>query len=322
MKGMKILIIQTAFLGDVILATPLIEKLALYFPEASIDFLLRKGNESLLDNHPHIREVLIFDKKNNKYPQLYRLIRKIRKASYDRVINLQRFFSSGLITILSGGKIKTGFDKNPLSAFYDEEIKHVIQPNTQSEHEVQRNLNLIRHFTDDQLIRPKLYPSPKDFQIVKTDKSYLTIAPASIWFTKQYPKDKWVQLINRLPEEQVIYLLGGKADIPLCESIKNRTTHKDVVIKAGQLNLLQSAALMKNAVMNYVNDSAPLHLASAMNAPVTAFFCSTVPEFGFGPLSDQSIILQTHHQLDCRPCGLHGKKACPQGHFKCSEINI
>jgi ADP-heptose:LPS heptosyltransferase len=80
---------------------------------------------------------------------------------------------------------------------------------------------------------------------------------------------------------------------------------------------------MKLATMNYVNDSAPLHLASAMNAPVTAFFCSTIPEFGFGPLSENNQIIQTEEKLNCRPCGLHGKKVCPEGHFKCgTEINI
>jgi heptosyltransferase-2 len=89
----------------------------------------------------------------------------------------------------------------------------------------------------------------------------------------------------------------------------------------GKLNLLQSAALMQNAEMNFVNDSAPLHIASAMNAPVTAIYCSTVPEFGFGPLSDHFKILQVE-KLSCKPCGLHGYKSCPKGHFKCGEIDL
>ena len=79
---------------------------------------------------------------------------------------------------------------------------------------------------------------------------------------------------------------------------------------------------MKNAKMNFVNDSAPLHFASAMNAPVTAIYCSTIPAFGFGPLSDISHIAEIDYKLDCRPCGLHGFKACPKGHFKCSEIDV
>jgi heptosyltransferase-2 len=94
-------------------------------------------------------------------------------------------------------------------------------------------------------------------------------------------------------------------------------------ILAGKLSFLQSTALMKDATMNYVNDSAPLHFASAINAPVTAFFCSTIPAFGFTPLSTNSIIIETEEKLTCRPCGLHGKKECPLQHFKCGyEIDV
>ena len=75
---------------------------------------------------------------------------------------------------------------------------------------------------------------------------------------------------------------------------------------------------MKTAAMNYTNDSAPLHFASAMDATVTAIFCSTVPAFGFYPLSSKSFIVETNEKLTCRPCSLHGLKACPLGHFKCA----
>jgi len=87
---------------------------------------------------------------------------------------------------------------------------------------------------------------------------------------------------------------------------------------SGKLTFMQSAALMRDAVMNFVNDSAPQHFASAMNAPVTAIFCSTVPAFGFGPLSDNSAIIETDEKLSCKPCGLHGFKSCPEKHFKCA----
>lgn len=91
----------------------------------------------------------------------------------------------------------------------------------------------------------------------------------------------------------------------------------------GQLSFLSSAALMKGAVMNYVNDSAPMHFASAVNAPVTAVYCSTIPAFGYGPLSDESFIVETPIALYCRPCGLHGHAQCPEGHFNCAmQIHV
>ena len=319
----KFLIIQTAFTGDVILATSVVEKLHQYFPEAEIDFLLRKGNESLFDRHPFIHEVITWDKKQNKFSNLLKTISKTRKNRYDYVINLHRFASSGLITALSGAKEKIGFDKNPLSFLFSKKINHEIG---NGKHEIERNHELIKYLTDDVPARTKLYPSEKDFEtVLKIGKSeirkYICIAPASVWFTKQFPKEKWVELINILPNDLLVYLIGSKEDISLCNSIKSEIQNpksKIVINLAGHLSFLESAALMKGAAMNYVNDSAPLHIASSVNAPVTAIFCSTVPAFGFGPLSDHSKIVETKIKLDCKPCGLHGYRACPLGHFKCA----
>jgi heptosyltransferase-2 len=115
-----------------------------------------------------------------------------------------------------------------------------------------------------------------------------------------------------------IYLLGAPVDHQVCESIRLAEADDTVVNLAGKLSFLESAALMKDAAMNFVNDSAPMHIASAMNAPVTAVYCSTVPSFGFGPLSDKSFVVEIQEKLSCRPCGLHGYKSCPQQHFRCA----
>ena len=97
-----------------------------------------------------------------------------------------------------------------------------------------------------------------------------------------------------------------------------KTLHAHVQNLCGKLSYLQSAALMARADMNYANDSAPLHFASAMDAPVTAVYCSTVPAFGFGPLRPNARVVEIKERLYCRPCGLHGHKACPEGHFRCA----
>ena len=121
----KILIIQTAFIGDVILATPLIETLHLQFPNSKIDFLVKNGNQNLLINHPNLNRVLVFDK-SKKIKSLLALLKEIRKEKYDLVINLQRFFSSGLLTDLSGAKEKRGFKKNPLSFLFTKSFDHAV----------------------------------------------------------------------------------------------------------------------------------------------------------------------------------------------------
>jgi len=316
----KFLVIQTAFIGDVVLATGIIEKLHIHFPDAQIDFLVRKGNEALLLGHPFIHEVLIWDKKEHKLRNLFRLIKQVRRTKYDIVINVQRFAATGLLTVLSGAKEKTGFDKNPWSRWFTKSVPHIVSTADAPLHEVQRNQELIRSFTDDTPAMPRLYPGEGDFRKVQEYKGvpYITISPASVWFTKQYPKEKWVELIKKMPGVYKVYLLGAPSDSALCAYIKGDDPR--VTDLSGKLTFLQSAALMRDAHMNYTNDSAPMHFASALNAPVTAVYCSTIPAFGFGPLSDRKFIVETPEPLDCRPCGLHGYKACPLGHFNCAHF--
>ncbi len=317
----KILIIQTASLGDVILSTPLIEKLHFYYPNAKIDFLLKYGYEGVLRRHPYLHHVIVWDKTEKKYKNLVQLINIFRENKYDLVVNVQRFFSSGLITALSGAKVKIGFNKNPLSVFFNKRIHHKIGTSYVNPHETERNLKLIEHLTNSDYYPMRLYPLVHDFAMVSQykTKQYITVSPASLWFTKQFPKHKWISFIKSVDKDLTVYLLGSPKEKDLCSEIINLSNHPNCLNLAGKLTFLESTALMKDARMNYVNDSAPMHMASSVNAPVAAIYCSTIPEFGFGPKSTESYIIQIDKILDCRPCGLHGLKECPKKHFNCAE---
>jgi heptosyltransferase-2 len=314
----RILVIQTAFLGDVILASPVWENLHAAYPHAQIDVVVKKGNESLLTAHPFLHQVFIFNK-SHKVKNLWNLGKTLRSHQYDLVINLQRFASSGILTLLARGKETRGFEKNPLSLFFTKRFKHDMKPNW---HEVDRNLNLISDLVTAPIRRPQLYPRKEDLNSIQIyqEVPYYCLAPTSVWFTKQAPQEIWLELIDKLSQtKDQIFLLGSPSDRAYLDEIVNKTGSSLVINLAGKLSLLQSAALMAGAKHNYVNDSGPLHLASASNAPVSAFFCSTVPEFGFGPLSENAAIIEVK-DLACRPCGLHGHKACPKGHFKCGNL--
>jgi len=315
----KILVIQTAFIGDVVLATSLIENLHQQFPEVMIDILVRKGNESLFQAHPFLNQVLVWDKKNNKYQNWVGLLFKIRSIQYDVVLNAQRFAATGAWTAFSKAKIKIGFDKNPFSFLFTHAVVH--QFSEKGQHEIDRNHQLLSSLFMTKVAMPKLYPTASDELAVSSYQQlpYLCIAPASVWFTKQFSLEKWVDFINEVPFKGFIYLIGGPGDKLLCDQILQKINRRSVVNLAGRLSFLASAALQKKAVLNYVNDSAPMHFASAVNAPVVAVYCSTLPNFGFGPLSDHSFVVQTNEALTCRPCGIHGKKQCPLKHFDCAK---
>ena len=315
----RILLVQTAFIGDAILATALLEKLHRFYPTAELDLLVRRGNETLFRGHPFLHELLVWNKRSGKYRDLYRLLTHIRARRYDHLVNLQRFGATGLLTALSGARETVGFRKNPLARCFTRTLPHPIGDGT---HEVTRNLALIEHLTDASFERPKLYPTPEDFTAVRHSGPYVCFAPTSVWFTKQWPAENWVRLAQQMPADHQIHLLGGPGDRTACQRIADQITQRTVRNRAGELSFLESTALMRGARMNYVNDSAPLHLCSAVNAPVTAIFCSTVPEFGFTPLSDDATVVETSHPLDCRPCGLHGHRACPRGHFRCAQNQL
>ncbi|MFT6324917.1 MAG: heptosyltransferase-2, partial [Halieaceae bacterium] len=255
----RILVIQTAFIGDVILATSLLEKIHTHLPKAKIDFLVRKGNESLLANHPFINELIIWNKKDAKYKSLYRLLKKIRASSYDAIINTQRFGATGMLTALSGAPIRSGFSKNPFSIGFSHSAPHEIGNGT---HEIERNHKLISFFTDPLVSKPKLYPTLQDKELVAPygHLPFITISPASVWFTKQFPLDKWIDFINQLPTDLNIFLLGGPGDKSQNDQLISKCSTNVPENLAGKLSLLQSAALMHKAKMNFVNDSGPLHL--------------------------------------------------------------
>jgi ADP-heptose:LPS heptosyltransferase len=323
-----ILIIQTAFIGDTILASHFARAVKDFYPNSKIHFFLRKGNESVIQGLSSIEKTWIWDKKGGKTKNLINLISELRKIDFDIVFNLHRHFNSGLVTSLMKSPLKVGFSQNPLSVFYTHKVQHLIphESNGNTWHEVQRNLQLLKAIEpsfeikeDSKVYKPELPIEAKHIEKITPyeKEKYFVVAPASVWFTKAWSKHKYQELVKELSLKGKVYLIGGPDDKVLCDEVMDSSSNVENL--CGKLNLLDSAALMKNAKRVFVNDSAPLHLASSVNAKTTAIFCSTVPAFGYTPLADDSVIVDVGASLNCRPCGLHGHKDCPLGHFNCSE---
>jgi len=316
-----ILIIQTAFIGDTILASQFARAVKTQYPNSRIHFFLRKGNESVIQGLDTIEKTWVWDKAGGKTKNLFKLISDLRKMKFDLIFNLHRHFNSGLVAAMVPAKEKIGFKQNPLSIFYTRKVNHQI-PDPRGWHEVQRNLELLGNYPispDAKNYRPELPITSKHFEKVAefSQGDYFVIAPASVWFTKAWSESKYKELSLALSKKGLVYFIGGPGDKELCERIGSG------INLCGKLSLLESAALMKNAKRVFVNDSAPLHLASCVNAKTTAIFCSTIPGFGYTPLAQDSIIIDVSDTLACRPCGLHGHRECPLGHFKCSlDIDV
>jgi lipopolysaccharide heptosyltransferase II len=334
-ESKNILIIQTAFIGDTILASQFARAVKDEFPDHQIHFFLRKGNESVIQGLSSVHKTWVWDKAGGKTRNLLRLIGELRKTHFDYVFNLHRHFNSGLVSALMKSPQKIGFRQNPLSFFLTHKLDHKIPHHPEDNekvtwHEVQRNLQLLQAVKpeitiedDSKLYRPELPITEKNREKISQyiTEEYFVLAPASVWFTKAWSEEKYRALVKSLSAKGEVYLIGAPQDAALCDRIGNDISR--VSNLCGKLNLLDSAALMEKAKRVFVNDSAPLHLASCVNAKTTAIFCSTVPAFGYTPLAQDSIVIDVGNSLDCRPCGLHGHNKCPLGHFKCSwDIDV
>jgi len=319
----RILIIQTAFIGDVILALPLLQVLRRNFPNSKIDFMLIPKTAELLRNHPDVDEIIIFDKngKDRGLRGILKMAKFISKQNYDVAFILQRYFRSAIIPFIAGVKIRVGFDKSKFKFLYTQIVKY------RQIHEIERNLSLLEPFNIkvESKELPNLYPSDEDKKVVgelisKINSKIIGVAPGSVWETKRWLKERFAELVKLLQSDGFsVVLIGGGDDFNLCEEIKKISGGENVFNFCGKLTLLQSAELIRHCEVLVSNDSAPMHLAVAMRTPVVAIFGSTVPEFGFYPYGDRDKIVQVEN-LYCRPCGIHGYNKCPEGHFKCMRL--
>jgi heptosyltransferase-2 len=324
MEPKRILIVQTAFLGDVILTTPLIRAVRGLFPDSFISFLLIPETKQVLDNNPHVNEVLVYDKRARRGAGAFlQIVSEARKCQFDLALIPHRSFRSALLASLAGIPLRIGFDTSAGSFLLNRKVRYCSDA-----HEVERNLSLISEFNPtNRDFAPEMFPSPDDVSRVRQmlidsgvreQDRIVAVAPGSVWATKRWLPERFAQACDLLMSraKAKVVLLGSEDDLALCRQIAGLTKRKPVIL-AGTADVLRSAAAISLCRVVVSGDSAPVHMASAMRKPVVAIFGSTVPEFGFGPYGVDHVIVQ--RMLDCRPCGIHGKKKCPQGHFRCMK---
>ena len=313
------LIIQTAFLGDVVLTTPLLSVLAQRY--GPVDVVTTPAAAGLLEHHPAVNEVIRYDKHGAQrgWRGFLRLARELRRRTYQRVYLPHRSLRSAALALRTGAPVRVGFADSPGAIIYTTRIPRPAQG-----HEVERLLSLA------QLAPGEIVP-PVTLGLVPTDHAaadswlashgvgadFVALAPGSMWGTKRWPY--YADLSARLDRMSVI--VGGEDDASLGDAIVSRSGGR-AVNAAGALNLRGSAALIQRATALVTNDSAPLHLATAVGTPIVALFGPTVPEFGFGPRRSGDLALG-HTELPCRPCSKHGPQVCPLGHHRCMrELSV
>ena len=314
----RILVIQTAFLGDVLLTLPLAHHLKKINPAYKVSFLIKKELNQISEIYNGIDEFILIDK--SKYlTSIFDIVKKI-KNRFDVVISPHRSARSALISYLSNARIRISFDKSSLNFLYSHLVTY-----RKDQHEIKRNLSLLTYFSKyiDWKERIKLnlddYIFNDQFMFWKTNKEKIVvIAPGTNWETKRYPEYYYAALINKLIDDGIkIVLIGSNDDFELGLKIeKYIKAHNHLLNLIGKLKLKESISLINLSDLLICNDSAPTHMGVFTNTPVLTIYGSTIPEFGFYPFREFDRIVQIEN-LYCKPCGIHGHKRCPEKHFKC-----
>jgi len=320
----KLLILQTAFIGDVILATPLAQAAHEMFAPCEVHFTVIPGAANLLEKNPYIQRVWIYDKRGTQRGAcgLWRLARQLREEKFDLALVPHRSLRSALLVWCARIPRRIGFNRSAGAFLFTKQVPYL------EKHEVERNLDLLRGFGElASRFKPAVYWDESDETRVASFKKEnfqngIALAPGSVWATKRWPRESFIALARKLIDETgaTVFLLGGKNDEALCQQIQN-DVGPACINTAGQLSLRQSAALLNECGVLVSNDSAPTHLGVATRCHVLTIFGPTVPRLGFAPFGEGHAVIEK--DLPCRPCSAHGSRTCPIGTHACmKEIGV
>ncbi|HUI29875.1 MAG TPA: glycosyltransferase family 9 protein [Candidatus Acidoferrales bacterium] len=324
----RFLIINTAFLGDVILTLPLVQVLKRAMPGSQIDFVVIPETSDVVRSHPDISNVIVYDKHGKQRSLLSFLLfrNQLRAATYDVVICPHRSLRSCLLARGMRAKIRIGFDNSAMKMCFTN-----LLPWRFGVHEVDRNLSLLEPLSimtgelpAIQHERPKIFLAEENVreaeQFITEHKiggPFAVLAPGTTWQTKRYPAEMMARVAKKLSEKfAAVVIIGGRRDVEILESFHKMSDN--IISAIGKFSIMTSAEIIRRSSLMIANDSAPVHIASSFNVPTVAIFGPTVKDFGFYPYHKRSTVIEVR-DLGCRPCSIHGGPRCPIGTFDCMK---
>lgn len=295
---MKILIIHTAFIGDIVLSTPLIQKLKDLYPKSKIDYLTLPTNQSVLYNNPNLNEIILYDKKGKDkgIKGFLRILKILKQKKYDYAVIPHRFIKSILLAKLAKISDIVGFDVATGSSLLDKKVHYDMK-----KHEVERLLNLVEY--EGEKIPVRIYPAKENFVKIekmlknsgytrKKEQKLILVAPGSQRPEKMWPIEKYREVIQKLKknENYFIGITGSKSEkeLPL-----NFEKDKNVIDFRGEISLVEFGALISKADVVVGNDSSPIHIASGFEKPfVIGIFGPGKRSLGFFPWTEKSNVIE------------------------------
>ncbi len=330
-ESMRILLIDTAYLGDLVLATPLVRAAAEHSSEGQVDIMTSPAGAQVLEHHPLVGSMYVLHKRGKQrgIAGLRAAIAWIRGRAPQTTIMPRRSLRSLLVARLAGVPCRIGFDHGLARML----LTHPV-PFQKTLHQVERNLELMRPLGVQPSSTGKpghpleVFPSQRDRQEVDAwlhgndlqhPGSFFALAPGSVWTTKRWPAQRFAQVAVALAAEKPVLIIGGRDEKDLGASILASLPAAlagAVHDATGLFTAAGSVHLLRHAAVLISNDSGALHLGQAAGIPLVAIYGPTAPSLGYAPRGEGHALLG-RNDLPCRPCGRHGATHCPQSHWRC-----
>jgi heptosyltransferase-2 len=329
--AVRVLIVQTAFLGDVVLTLPLIATLQQYFSDVQVDVVTVPAHAAVLQQQPGIHRVIAYDKRGKQrgLRGFLAVVRQIQARRYDVVLTPHRSLRTALLVAWSRAPRRIGFARWWTRWAYTRTVPRPVKG-----HEVERNIHLLTALGVQAVSSAARLGLRVTAAARQKAAAYFTrggiaaqdvvvgLIPGSQWGTKRWPAERFAALIDHLASKQALQcvLMGGPQDRSIADAIRARCT-VPVLDLIGQTTLQELPACLERCAVVVSNDTGPMHIAAAVGRPIVALFGPTTPEMGFAPYGvpweEVSVTLA------CRPCHAHGPQRCPLSHWRCMmELSV
>lgn len=335
----NIVFVHTAFLGDLLLSIGFLKNLKKKYPSAQIHLVCREGVGSLLQKLQLVDHCYEIQKGNSESYKT--ALVKLKSLSFDFLFSAHSSFRTAWFVRSIKADKKIAFRNFWNFIFYNQRVDknkfwpeplRVLQLLAAVDIETKQRLNQIQTTDFSKKNSSGLLPLPPEWSQISipmssqisaeedVDVPFYAIFPGSVWNTKKWREEHFVQLAKNLSQNAKVLLFGGKDEKELCEVIAAQVESSayPVEVVAGKLNLFEVVQKLAKAQVVISNDSAGAHLAAVANVPTVAIFGPTVTSFGYRPWSPLSTVVENEN-LSCRPCGKHGHKVCPIGTHECMK---
>ncbi len=323
----RILVIKLSAVGDVILSIPSIRALRAKFPGAWISVLVGRKSRKIIRNCPYVNDTIVYEDSpgQKNYTGTFRMARLLAKEDFDIVVDLQNNKVSHLLSYLCGARVRVGHDNRKWSFLLNKKAKNSNNGSLPPLEHQFKVLKLLGLETFDK--RLELWTEKEEdravaeflqSQWVSPSQTLVGINPGSSlrWPTKQWPIENFAKLCDELAKRNIRVVITGSAEDSKIAAELFRLTRNKPINAIGKTSITELVSLIRRCQVFISSDSAPMHIASSVDAPLIAIFGPTDPKRHLVPPSRYQVFWK---EVQCSPCYL---RSCPIGLLCMKRIGV